>query len=219
MNCPHCGAVSVSFALLSEHKLSRDRSGSYDSYIVSGFCGSCEKGVFLEYQNRGSAQKSTPLNCPTDPLNYHWVMVETYPKAGGPRTLAHATEQLQRYFVQAENALKRGDWDASGAMSRKVVDVSIQQLLGADSKNYGTIKARIDALALKHAITPDLKDWAHEIRLGGNEAAHDEQPYTELEAKELFDFAELYLTYVYTLPGRLKERRDRATAGKSVAKT
>jgi hypothetical protein len=105
-------------------------------------------------------------------------------------------------------------------MSRKVVDVSTQQLLGEQAKNFGTIRDRIDALAAKNALTPDLKDWAHQVRLGGNDAAHDEEPYTREEAVELLDFVELYLTYVYTLPGRLKERRDRAenekqTAGRS----
>jgi hypothetical protein len=103
-------------------------------------------------------------------------------------------------------------------MSRKVVDVSTQQLLGEDSKKYGTIKQRIDALADKNAITPDLKDWAHEIRLGGNDAAHDEDPYTEPEAVELLDFAGLYLTYVYSMPGKLKDRKAVAEAEKKKAK-
>ncbi len=41
--------------------------------------------------------------------------------------------------------------------------------------------------------------------------------FTNKETDELLDFAELYLTYVYTLPGRLKERRERAEKGKAVA--
>ena len=32
-------------------------------------------------------------------------------------------------------------------------------------------RGSIDALATKGALTSDLKDWAHEIRHGGNEAA------------------------------------------------
>jgi hypothetical protein len=60
-----------------------------------------------------------------------------------------------------------------------------------------------------------LKDWAHQVRLGGADAAHDADPFTSAEAEELLDFAELYLTYVYTLPGRLKERRERAAKGKA----
>jgi len=67
----------------------------------------------------------------------------------------------------------------------------------------------------KNVLTPDLKDWAHQVRLGGADAAHDADPFTSTEAEELLDFVELYLTYVYTLPGRLKERRDRAQQEKA----
>jgi Domain of unknown function (DUF4145) len=63
-------------------------------------------------------------------------------------------------------------------------------------------------------ITRELKDWAHEIRLGGNDAAHDEDRLEEAEADELLDFVELYLTYVYSLPKRLLERKARALASK-----
>jgi hypothetical protein len=108
--------------------------------------------------------------------------------------------------------------NASGAMSRKVIDVSTQQLLGDEGKKYGNIRDRIDVLAEKNALTPDLKDWAHEVRLGGNDAAHDKDPYSKEEAEELLDFTELYLTYVYTLPGRLNERRERAEKEKTAAK-
>jgi len=102
-------------------------------------------------------------------------------------------------------------------MSRKVVDVSTQQLLGEKSKDYRDIRGRIDALAADNKLTPDLKDWAHQVRLGGNDAAHDLDPFTPEEADELLNFAELYLTYVYTLPGRLKERRERAEKDKEKA--
>lgn len=64
-------------------------------------------------------------------------------------------------------------------------------------------------------LTPDLQEWAHQVRLGGNDAAHDEEPFTKEEAEELLDFTELYLTYVYTLPGRLAERKARAVAAKA----
>ncbi len=113
--------------------------------------------------------------------------------------------------------MKRGDPDASGAMSRKVVDASTQQLLGEESKKYNNIQGRIDALAAANKLTPDLRDWAHQVRLGGNDAAHDLDPFTQEEADELLSFAELYLTYVYSLPARLKERRERAEKEKAAA--
>jgi len=127
--------------------------------------------VVIEYfatnKSDGSPSKNSPMQCQSDPENFNWVRLRTYPEALPTKIPSHTTDQLKRYYEQAANALKRKDWHASGAMSRKVVDVSTQQLLGDESKKYGTIKQRIDALAAKNSITPDLKDWAHEIRLGG----------------------------------------------------
>jgi len=100
-------------------------------------------------------------------------------------------------------------------MSGKVVDVSTQQLLGAEARTFRDIRARIDALATKGRITRELQDWAHQIRIGRNDAAHDPDPYTSEEAEEQLDFVELYLTYVYTLPQRLEERKLRAAAAKA----
>jgi hypothetical protein len=37
------------------------------------------------------------------------------------------------------------------------------------------------------------------------------------EADELLSFTELYLTYVYALPGRLQDRRERAAKEKEEA--
>jgi hypothetical protein len=38
-------------------------------------------------------------------------------------------------------------------------------------------------------VTPDLKDWVRQLRLGGADAAHDLDPFTIEEANELVNFA------------------------------
>jgi hypothetical protein len=216
LDCPHCTAQSIGFALVYQMPVA-SRGGGF--YLTLGICSKCEGGTIVDYMMTGQGVgKNSPMECPSDPENYNWIKFRVYPAPQTTKIPSHASDQLKRYYEQASNALKRKDWDASGAMSRKVVDVSTQQLLGEESKKYGTIKQRIDALADKSAITPDLKSWAHEIRLGGNDAAHDEDPYTETEAVELLDFADLYLTYVYSMPGRLKERKAAAELEKKKAK-
>ena len=42
--------------------------------------------------------------------------------------------------------------------------------------------------AKKQDLTPELAKWAHEIRLGGNDAAHEEELFSEKEAKDLAIF-------------------------------
>ena len=55
-----------------------------------------------------------------------------------------------------------------------------------------------------------MKEWAHEIRCLGADAAHDEDPFTENEAKSLQPFTELFLTYAFMLPGMLDAKKKDA---------
>lgn len=222
LDCPHCGSSKSAFSLIAQHTASVCPQGIRDRIITFSICPICEGGLILEFSSPGvvgAFHKNSPMACSADPCNLGFTLIKSYPATTPPRIPTHISDELKRYFTQASNAANRADWDASGAMSRKVVDVSSKQLLGEECNKYRTTKARIDALADKSMITQDLKEWAHEIRLGGNDAVHEEDPYTETEAHELVDFADLYLTYVYTLPGRLKERRERAIREKSATKS
>jgi Domain of unknown function (DUF4145) len=129
------------------------------------------------------------------------------PEPKPSRAPDHLPPPLPNLFLQAADSLKRKAWDASGAMSRKTVDVCTKLLMKDEAKQHRDMKPRIDALAAKGYLTPQLREWAHQVRLDGNDAVHDEDPFTEEEAQELLDFTELFLTYVYTLPGRLLDKK------------
>lgn len=176
-------------------------------------CQVCEEMVIGLFARRMDAQYGSPAECPADPDSYGFTLQDSYPKPALSRAPDHINDQLKSFFLQAAEALKRQSWDASGVMSRKVVDVSVKQLLKAEATKYRSMNGRIDALAKSGGLTEDLRTWAHEVRLGGNDAAHDEDPFTKEEAVELLDFVELYLTYVYTLPGRLAARRRAKDGG------
>jgi hypothetical protein len=179
----------------------------------------CEEAVVAFFESANNAPYNSPQNCPTDPVKLGWKLTNSYPKPEPSRCPSHTPSDLKEIFLEAAEAFKRGLPNASGTMSRKVLDVSTQQLcdttFGEDAKKYTKTFGRIEALAAKHVLTPALKDWAHQLRLGGNDASHDSESFTPSEAEELLNFAELYLTYVYTLPGRLEERRKRAEKEKA----
>jgi hypothetical protein len=215
LECPHCGVEKVGFSFSGEVQ-SPTGPPNTKRFRTVLICSSCEEIVVAIFDGSPSATYS-PSACPGDPRKFGWNIFKSYPQPALSKCPTHTPGELKRIFDQAANALKRRDPDASGAMSRKVVDVSTQQLLGEQSKKYSNIQGRIDALAAANKLTPDLKDWAHQVRLGGNDAAHDLDPFTQEEADELLDFADLYLTYVYSLPARLKERRERSEKEKAVA--
>ena len=219
LECPHCGAEKIGFRLVFDQPAALPIPGSPHAqrWRTLMVCSNCDEGVVAIFDKRPGINVAAPTGLNVDPQKLGMVLVDTYPKSAPSKIPTHLTDELKNYYNQAAESLRRGNWDASGAMSRKVVDVSTQLLLKEEAKKHGTIQARIDALAANNALTPDLKDWGHQVRLGGNDAAHDKDPFTKPEADELLDFTELYLTYVYTLPGRLEERKKRAAEAKASA--
>jgi hypothetical protein len=153
----------------------------------------------------------SPHEFASDPRDYKdkYVITGIHPARIASAAPAHSPANVASFFVQAKEALNRRHFDAAGAMCRKAVDVATKQI---DPTLKGVLQVRIDKLEAAHKITPALKDWAHAIRLDGNEAAHDERPFAEDDAKQLVSFTEIFLMYTYTLPGMLVERAAAAQA-------
>jgi len=106
--------------------------------------------------------------------------------------------------MQAVDCLQRKNFDASGMMFRKTLDIATKSLGANPSKK---LKSRIDELKNNQKITFDMAEWAHQIRIDGNDAAHEDELFTQEAAEALKDFTELLLMYTFTLPGMLAERK------------
>ncbi len=119
----------------------------------------------------------------------------------------HVPDNITIFFQQGMDNLNKNNWDAAGAMFGKVIDITTKKI---DPELKGSLYERIEQLAKKHLITPDLKDWAHKIRLIRNDALHEASPTGEQEAHDIQIFTDLFLRYVFTLPGILEERRNTA---------
>src|SRR5580700_3168739 len=141
LECPHCGAEKIGFTLMSE-VVAASPPPMHVRYRTLLICGACEEvvvGVFDRSSNMHFQGGMTPAACQSDPRRFEWQLTNTYPKPEPSKCPSHTPPELKRIFLQGCNALKRGDPDASGAMSRKVVDVSTQMLLAEKSKDYRTI--------------------------------------------------------------------------------
>lgn len=136
-----------------------------------------------------------------------FIIIDIYPEPTQPIAPAHLPSNVEGYFNQATHNIKIGP-DAAGAMFRKCLDVGLKKI---DPDGKGNLVNRIDAAAEKQLITPDLAGWSHHIRLEGNDASHDEDPYTPEEAQELYDFTDLVLRYLFTLPEEVKQKRASVT--------
>jgi len=103
------------------------------------------------------------------------------------------------------DSLNRKNFDAAGTMFRKALDIGLKQL---HPSGKGNIQNSINGLPSETGITPSMKEWGHQIRHLGNDAAHDEEPFSEADARALQSFTQLFLTYSFSLPGMLAEKRS-----------
>lgn len=87
---------------------------------------------------------------------------------------------------------------------------AVDAMLKLKKLTKGSLYVRIDKAAKKNLITPDMADWAHDIRLDANEPRHADQnatPPTLDDAQRVVTFAETLAEILFVLPERVKRGR------------
>ena len=133
------------------------------------------------------------------------VVLDVYPKLDINVDEELPTE-IKVAFQEAAEALNSGIWNSCVVMCRRALQEAMTDL-GAEGKD---LFHQIDDLEVKRKITPELKEWAHEGRVGGKLGAHGigEKKWADKnDAEEVFEFCRWFLRYVYVLPTQLQLRR------------
>jgi len=128
---------------------------------------------------------------------------------GGPSRVPEAwPPEVGRFWQQARRALGRGDLDAASVMARS----ALQATLRAKEAKGNSLRDEINDLAARGLLPPVMKEWAHELRLLGNSSAHpklDGEPPDDKDVKDVVEFLEYLLSYLFTLPDRIEKYRGR----------
>jgi hypothetical protein len=90
-------------------------------------------------------------------------------------------------------------------MFRRAVELGVKKLVPGATRS-DKLADRIGKLPDDYA-TPAMKEWAHQVRIDANEATHGEEDFSPEDAKRPQAFAEMFLTYAFTLPGMLKRAK------------
>jgi hypothetical protein len=75
------------------------------------------------------------------------------------------------------------------------------------------LKTKVDDLSEKGLLPRVMKEWATELRLLGNEAAHPDVDLIEANPQDIRDglkFLDQLLSYLYDLPAAIRDRERRA---------
>jgi HEPN domain-containing protein len=195
-NCPHCETKAIAFTSFKAVK-----KENQDIWLVALSCNGCHSGYFVEFK---SQIKGSPDDHHGDLDNHqYYSSIREYPRKIENKIPEYLPSNINNFFSQAISALRSDNYDSSAMMSRKVLEVSVKTI---HPESSGSLYLRIESLEREGLITNDLKEWAHIIREDGNESAHEEQPVTREFAEEILSFTELFLLYVFTMPGMVKER-------------
>jgi Domain of unknown function (DUF4145) len=116
-------------------------------------------------------------------------------------------EKLQKALLECIQCYKAGANTATAIMCRRTLE-GFCKLKGAEEKN---LEKSIKKLKDDGSINEQLYEWANQLRLVGNEAAHDiESEFFSLDAKDILDFTIAILDFTYSFKDkfdRFKERR------------
>jgi len=172
-------------------KSSSDKKLNFDTLE----CGNC-KGYVMALWSTGEYSH--------DLYDYKvlpWPLrLETFPK--------NWPDEVGRYWLQAKRSLKDENWDAATLMARSALQVDLR---GQKAKG-ATLKKEIEDLASKGILPPIMKEWSDEVRELGNESAHPApgQPAANPEdARDIIEFLDYLLEYLYTLPHQIEQYRKR----------
>jgi len=131
--------------------------------------------------------------------------VVLYPATLGPK-LEGLPDPVARSLAQAHRSYSTSSYDACAVMCRRALE-ALCKTLSASGKD---LARRLGDLKENGRIDARLLDWAHGVRLVGNEAAHDvETPVTAEDARDILEFTEALLTYIFTLDAKFRSFKAR----------
>jgi hypothetical protein len=121
----------------------------------------------------------------------------------------HWPKAVGRHWIQAHRSLTDESWDAAADMARSSMQAAMRDQ-GAVGKR---LVEEIDDLAGKGLLPPLMKDWSHEVRELGNDSSHpepdDPKGTDPKDARDIVNFLDYLLEYLYDLPKRIENYRAR----------
>ncbi|WP_347467546.1 DUF4145 domain-containing protein [Burkholderia stagnalis] len=210
-DCPHCGATKAAFNIPYANVHQTDPH----QWNALGTCPACGHGVAIRaYTNRANTPIANLTQLVHGNLVSHNAIKEVmvFPTAEKVESPEHVPERAARAFDEGSDCLARGKATAAAAMFRRCLEIALKE--HSPDIEAWKLEKRIDKLFAEGRITKDLKEWAHRIRLEGNDALHDAEEFTSETAGEMMEFTRMVLMYLYTLPERIKVRIADAEAAK-----
>lgn len=164
-----------------------------------GHCGS-EVASSLGYFNNDNVKRIYICpRCDMPSMFHHDVQIpsESYGSA-----VAHLPENVAHLYNEARDCISVGASTSSVLALRKLL---MNLAVANGAKEGESFIKYVEFLSAAGFIPPNGKAWVDHIRQKGNEATHEIKLMSLDDAKELIDFAEMLLTFIYEFPARIRK--------------
>jgi hypothetical protein len=214
--CPHCGTEAMAFHIfgaLSRPDAAIVRGHPFEA-LVAAACNGCNKpiaGLVQSVEAKGTESHGTffakmPMLMRADQSldSLRIRQAKTWPEASSDVVPDSLPEQVDRSFRQAERNFRQPDCEeAAATMYRRALDLGIKI---AHPEVKGSLDQKITKLVSSHDLPPSIGEWAHAVRLVGNDGAHDIEGVTRSELDDARAFIDTVLRYMFTLPAKIAAR-------------
>jgi hypothetical protein len=184
--CPHCSVAKPRVVNMGSPDSTEDSEGECRRFWCRYRCVSCG-GVIL-----------------TASPSYQGEIAKMWPVGD---VLSDAIPDRARVLLrQAMESIHT----PSGA--RVVAAASVDSMLKAKGYKDGVLNSRIKQAQTDHLITPEMAEWAHEVRLDANEQRHADEDVplpTKEEAEKTIEFAKALAEFLFVLPAMVNRGRQK----------
>lgn len=213
-DCPHCASAKMSFLIFGARSQQVFPGQQVTRGIVSlGLeCQSCLKTASAKIKNTETHSHGTWTQMVAHLTreegsypNGKWDLVEFWPENEALNAPEFLPPQVEKAFLQGEkNLVMEGCEEAAATSFRRALDVGLKVRF---PELTGDLFKKIEKLAADRVIPDSLAEWAHEVRVIGNDGAHDLEGCSLEDATAGGDFVDAVLRYLFSLPGMIAERR------------
>ena len=170
--------------------------------FVCGFCSttiSSIKGYALNHNRDGSGPMIGGIYvCPNcGGPSFFPPNGTRYPSPPMGNSVQHVPADLYALYEEARRASSQNCFTGAVLLCRKMLmNIAVEQ--GA-AENLKFIEY-VNFISEKGYVPPNGKHWVDHIRRKGNEATHEIAVMTEPDARELIQFIEMLLRFIYEFP-------------------
>lgn len=223
IKCPYClHQVHISLSEVSQYRhwvptqrstinsqlpyVQRSSETDLANAFTTAFCPACNNPLMITFQYRLNdlldAADGVDDESQLRAVLYNGT-IRIYPEPRLPDDSPHYPEKIRAVFTELQEDVQSGRTAPRIiAGCRSVLEVALRAL----GYEKGNLLSRIELARQDGILTESMRNWAHRIRMEGNEAVHELEASDE-QAKEFVAFLRLFLEVAFVLPERIKEQQ------------